>query len=343
MDLRSGSDAMPIVISRGGPAGPYQAFPDVCRARDGRLIAVFYAGFGHVSLPGKKPDWPRGGRLCRVFSEDEGRTWTTPEILFDGPNDDRDSHIAVLPDGRLACTFFTLRPSQSDSRGFESDGGVRLVLSRDGGRTWGEPRTLADGWYCSAPVRVLPGGVLLLGIYYMRGDDQWGGVLRSADGGETWGEPIPIGKGQRLPLDAETDVIALKDGSIFAALRSSAVNMHFALSPDGGRTWGPARDMGFKGHAPHLYRLSTGEILLSHRLPDTALHVSRDEGRTWQGPFVLDAVPGAYPSCVERRDGSVLAVYYEEGEGSAVRARRFRLTREGIELLPLTPARGEAT
>jgi len=185
-------------------------------------------------------------------------------------------------------------------------------------------------------VRTLPGGVLLLGIYYGNGDEQWGGVLRSTDGGAIWSEPIPIGKGQRLPLDAETDVIALKDGSVLAALRSSTVNMHYALSRDGGQSWGPARDIGFRGHAPHLYRLSTGEILLSHRLPDTALHVSRDEGRTWQGPFILDTVPGAYPSCVELRDGSVLVVYYEEGAGSAVRARRFRLTRDGIDFLSLS-------
>jgi sialidase-1 len=160
-------------------------------------------------------------------------------------------------------------------------------------------------------------------------------LVLSKDGGKTWSKPIPIGKGQRLPLDAETDVIALKDGAVFAALRSSTINMHYALSQDGGRSWGPARDIGFRGHAPHLYRLGTGEILLSHRIPDTALHASRDEGRTWRGPFVLDTVPGAYPSCVELRDGSVLAVYYEEGEGSAVRARRFRLTRNGMEFLPL--------
>jgi hypothetical protein len=336
---RSEGDTSPLIISRGGSAGPYQAFPDLCRTHDGRLIAVFYAGYGHVSLPGKEPDWPRGGRICQVVSEDEGCTWTAPAILFDGPNDDRDSHIAALPDGRLACTFFSLRPSEIDPRGFENDGGVRLTLSRDGGKSWGEPRTLADGWYCSAPVRTLPSGALLLGIYYAHGDDQWGGVLRSTDGGETWSEPIPIGKGQRLPLDAETDVIALKDGSVFAALRSSTLNMHFALSHDGGQSWGPAQDIGFRGHAPHLYQLSTGEILLSHRLPDTALHVSRDEGRTWQGPFVLDSVFGAYPSCIELRDGSVFAIYYEEGAGSAVRARRFRLQQDGIEFLPLTRTR----
>ena len=80
--------------------------------------------------------------------------------------------------------------------------------------------------------------------------------------------------------------------------------------------------------------MSTGEVLLTHRVPQTALHVSRDDCRTWQGPYVLDRVGGAYPATVELRDGTVLAIYYTEGAGSHVRAQRFRLTPDGIELLP---------
>jgi hypothetical protein len=93
------------------------------------------------------------------------------------------------------------------------------------------------------------------------------------------------------------------------------------------------RDIGFAGHCPHLTRLSGGEILLTHRLPNTALHVSRDDAKTWQGPFEIDKVIGAYASTVELKDKSVLVVYYEEGERSAVRAARFRLTKDGIEMI----------
>jgi hypothetical protein len=63
--------------------------------------------------------------------------------------------------------------------------------------------------------------------------------------------------------------------------------------------------------------------------------VSRDEGKSWQGPCQIDTTPGAYASTVELKDGSVLVVYYEEGEGSAVRARRFRLLPDGIKFLDL--------
>ncbi len=44
-------------------------------------------------------------------------------------------------------------------------------------------------------------------------------------------------------------------------------------------------------------------------------------------------MPGAYASTVELKDGSVLVVYYEEGEGSGVRARRFKVKPDGIEFL----------
>lgn len=40
----------------------------------------------------------------------------------------------------------------------------------------------------------------------------------------------------------------LKDGKLLAALRSSKVDMHFAVSEDSGKTWGSVRPFGFKGH-----------------------------------------------------------------------------------------------
>ena len=310
------------VISRGKASGPYQAFPDACRLQNGDILCVFYAGYGHVSKP--NAEWPKGGRVCMVRSSDEGRTWRKPEVLYDDEADNRDPHIAQMSDGTLICSFFSPKV------------GAQITRSRDGGKTWEEKaQTVVAGWPCSAPVREMPDGTYILGIYYEQGGKAWGGVTRSTDRGRTWSEPIPIGKESGAYLDAETDVILLNDGSLFAALRSSKVNMYYAASRDLGLTWSPAQDIGFKGHAPHFTRLSAGEILLTHRVPSTALHVSRDECKTWAGPYVLDTVGGAYPATVELKDGTVLAIYYEEGEGSAIRALRFRLKTERIELLKL--------
>src|SRR5687768_18510457 len=97
----------PIVISRGEKAATYQAFPDACRLKNGDILAVFYAGYGHVSM--SADDFPLGGRICMVRSSDEGRTWSAPEIIYDDVDDNRDSHIAQLDDGTLICTFFSWR------------------------------------------------------------------------------------------------------------------------------------------------------------------------------------------------------------------------------------------
>lgn len=323
------AEPAPQVISKGEKSGTYQAFPDICRLANGDLFCVFYAGYAHVSLTNS--DWPRGGRICAVRSGDEGKTWSAPEVIYDGPDDDRDPHIAQMKDGSLVCSFFPYRKKEGGKVEYET----AIVRSLDGGKTWeSKHRVLAPGWACSAPVREMPDGTRLLGVYHEEGGTAYGGVLRSTDSGKTWSQPVAIDPKSGVRLDAETDVILLKDGTLFAALRGDRVNMHYSTSSDLGLTWAPVKDIGFKAHCPHLTRLSTGAILLGHRLPQTALHISRDECKSWQGPYQIDDKIGAYPSTVELKDGSVLIVYYEEGQGSAIRARKFRLKEDGIEFVP---------
>ena len=300
-------------ISRGDAAGTYQAFPDICRLADGSLFCVFYGGYGHISPP--KEGFAKGGRICRVKSTDEGRTWSEPRILFDGLWDDRDPHIAQMKDGTLFCSFFTYRqtngPALCDTC---------IVSSSDGGETWdAEAQVVAPDWPSSAPVRELPDGTRLLGVYHEEGTNAYGGVIRSEKGSRVWSLPIPIDKNSGVRLDAETDFFLRLDGTLYAALRGDKVNMHYATSADAGLTWSAVKDIGFAGHCPHFNRLRSGEVILAHRLPMTSIHVSRDDGRTWQGPFQIDSTIGAYPSTVELKDGSVLIVFYEEGSGSGIR------------------------
>jgi sialidase-1 len=321
-----------VYVCRDAGAGGYEAFPDVCRLRDGRLMAVFYAGYGHVSLPDER--LPRGGRICYCLSDDEGRTWSEARILYDGPDDDRDPSIVNLSNGSLVCNFFSLRKKEKVRKGERPWIGLGswLVVSQDVGKTWSEPKLISRDYYCSAPLRELPDGRVILGLYRQTGGESHGAVIMSEDGGKTWGKPVDIDNGG-YELDAETDIISLKDGSLYAVQREPETTMCYSLSRDGGRTWSVSRPLGFPGHCPYLLRTPDNIILLAHRLPQTSLHYSLDEAKTWSANVLVDDVGGAYPSMVNLKDGTALIVYYEEGEGSSIRARRFRATKTGIEWL----------
>ncbi|HUU36917.1 MAG TPA: sialidase family protein [Candidatus Desulfaltia sp.] len=271
-----------VYVCRDAGAGGYEAFPDVCRLQDGRLMAVFYAGYGHVSLPDER--LPKGGRICYCLSSDEGRTWSEARVLCDGPDDDRDPSLVQLSNGSLICNFFSLRKKEKVKEGEAAWIGLGswMVVSQDGGKTWGKPVDIDNGGY---------------------------------------------------KLDAETDVIPLKDGSLYAVQREPKTTMCYSVSRDGGRTWSVSRPLGFPGHCPYLLRTPDDIIILAHRLPQTSLHFSLDEAKTWSGNVLVEDVGGAYPSMVNLRDGLVLIVYYEEGEGSDIRVRRFRTTKAGIRWL----------
>lgn len=318
-------------VCRDAGAGGYEAFPDVCRLSDGRLMTVFYAGYGHVAMPNEQ--LPKGGRICYCTSADEGHTWTKAKILYDSPDDDRDPSIVQLKDGRLICNFFSLRKATEPGKRWTGLG-TRIVSSRDLGKTWSRPRQLFDSYYCSAPIRELSDGRLILGLYRELPETSAGAVGISGDGGKTW-KLVDIDNGG-FRLDAETDVIELvglpgEEGTLYAAQRPQ---MCFSVSKDRGNTWSVSKPIGFPGHCPYFLRTRDGVILLAHRVPSTSLHYSLDECKTWSRNIPVDGVGGAYPSMVNLKDGSVLIVYYEEGAGSSIRCKRFCATKSGIEWLP---------
>ncbi|MCX6358386.1 MAG: sialidase family protein [Armatimonadetes bacterium] len=326
------------IVCRDAGAGGYQAFPDVARLRNSDLLCVFYAGYGHIAHP--TAALPRGARICSVRSRDNGKSWGAAEVVADTPWDDRDPHIALLANGDLLVNWFTYYPGGPSAR--PGDGTrykeIWTTRSRDQGRTWSEPElipsTASAHYGVSAPVRRLRGGALLMPIYKELPDPLrvWSYVLLSKDGGKTWGEPIVVDPGN--DDNDEPDVIERPDGSLLCVMRSNRgeQTMWRSVSRDGGRTWSRSTPIGFPGHAPYLLRTRWSSVtLLAHRLPGTALHVSRDEGETWGPTVPVDSVIGAYPSLVELGGGRVLIVYYEEGPNSAIRARVFRVGKEGLQ------------
>ena len=305
-------------------------FPTYADCRMDVLMAVFYAGYTHVSLPCER--LPRGGRIDYSTSADEGRTWSQPKTLYDGPHDDRDPSIVQLKSGRLICNFFSL--AKSDDA--QANLGWPRYLDGHFRRIWG-----ATGHH-RVRSRPMPIAALrsencrtagsCLGLYRETNGSAHGAVTYSDDGGTTWSEVIDIDNGGHR-LDAETDIIELSDGRLYAAERPA---MCYSISSDRGRTWSVSQPIGFEGHCPYFLRARDNIIVLAHRLPSTSLHYSLDEGKTWSQNILVDDVIGAYPSMVDLRDGSVLIVYYEEGAGSSLRAKRFRISDGGVQMVDLS-------
>jgi hypothetical protein len=327
------------VVCGDAGAGGYEAFPDVCRGANGDLLCVFYAGNSHISLPSAA--LPRGARIAAVRSRDEGLTWGPAQIVADTPWDDRDPSITCLRSGTLVCNWFTYygdppAPEPGKPIHFKE---LWLATSTDHGATWTEPRrvpvTPDEYWGATSPIVELSDGTLLWPVYreLQQPLRVWSALLRSGDQGQTWSGPHWVDEGNAD--NDEPAILELPDGRILCLMRNNAGDsMWESESHDHGLTWTTARKTGFPGHAPYLFRSTDGVLLVAHRLPATSLHWSLDDGLTWTGSLLLDACIGAYPSLVALRDGSVLCVYYEEGEGSSIRAQKLSVSRTGVRTLP---------
>jgi len=318
-----------VLVCTDAGAGGYEAFPDVCRMKDGRLMCVFYAGYSHVALPNNL--YPKGGRIAYCISENEGRTWSPPKTLLDTSYDDRDPSITQLSDGRLVCSYFNLRKNIEDG---SFTVGTSITISSDAGKIWSQPQLIQKEYACSSPIRELSSGRLVLGLYKERNRKAHGAVAISDDSGSSWHSPIIIDNIGAY-LDAETDVIELEDGKLYAAMRGGkGADMHWATSSDMGNTWSKSQSMDFTAHCPYLHRCPNGTIVMGTRLPATSIRLSKDECRTWSEPVLVDSHTGAYPSMANLNDETTLIVYYEEGGGSNIRAKRFRTDGTSIHWLP---------
>ena len=234
-------------------------------------------------------------------TKDGGKTWGESQPL---PSQIGVGGMIRLESGELAA--YGRKTSQGAGL-FE----YFFSSSADEGKTWSEPQQIATNYYCSSPVRQLSDGRLILGLYAEQDGRGWGAVTISDDDGANWGNVIDIDN-NGMPLDAETDIIELKNGDLFAAERGRGETMAWSASKDRGLTWSVSEPFGFPGHCPYLLRAAGDIILMAHRLPATSLHYSLDECATWSENVPVDSVGGAYPSMVNLDDGSVLIVYYEE-------------------------------
>ena len=342
-----------VKIPQDPTGGGFQAWPDVARLQDGRLMCLFYNGYAHGSP--NNAQFPNAGRIDYSISTDSGYSWSTPQVLYDGPADDHDASITQLKSGQLIVSFFSdyYAGYTGVSTGYS---GVMTMTSNN----LGERLVRAAAGCSGSLLHQFPGprvvqrpahsaGILSNGFLRR----QRRRLRRRVDQRQSRakleparGHPVPPA-GQQQWLCAETDVIQLKDsqghwsGNLFAAQRTNFDNMYFLdlcrfrqhLDPVAGRS-------ALARMCPYLHRTADDTILLAYRdyyAGTTSLRYSTNECQTWSNEVVVDTVGGAYPSITDLEDGSELITYYEEGAGSNIRVKRFSVTAGGIEFLPVVP------
>jgi len=88
-------------------------------------------------------------------------------------------------------------------------------------------------------------------------------LLISADKGNTWIYACPVARDEKVTFN-ETSLYQTPKGDLVAFMRTEDFDDHTAVarSVDGGKSFRPWRDAGFKGHPHHALRLPDRRVLL---------------------------------------------------------------------------------
>lgn len=296
----------------------YHGWPTLMRRANGELLVVFSGGRESHVCP--------FGRLEMMRSKDNGHSWGWPQVLYDGPIDDRDAGICETKSGALLVTTFTslayadlLKKSEGRRPGEagafselqtrewlavhnrlneterQRELGCWMIRSTDGGVTW-SARYRVPVNSPHGPTSLKDGRVLYCGVA-LWDQPRRVGVCESLDDGVSWNwlAEIPVRPGDDPKKYHELHAVEAADGRIICQIRNhNSANAQETLqceSTDGGKSWSVPRAIGVWGLPSHLLRLHDGRLLMSYghrRFPfGNQARFSSDHGQTWSEPLVI--------------------------------------------------------
>lgn len=297
----------------------YHGWPTLARRKDGELLLVFSGGREKHVCP--------FGRVELMRSHDDGKSWGWPQVLLDGPIDDRDAGVVETAKGSLLVTTFTSLAYEAELQKMEKktlppgkeklehdllllewraahnrinaeqrqkEVGTWMIRSTDGGVTW-SARYAVPVNSPHGPTVLRDGRLIYAGKALWK-DDRIG-VCESKDDGVTWEwlATIPARPGDDPKQYHELHAVEASSGTLLAHIRNhNSPNERETLqseSTDGGRTWSVPHSIGVWGLPSHLLRLRDGRLLMSYghrRKPlGNLARVSDDNGRTWSEPLTI--------------------------------------------------------
>lgn len=300
-------------------------------------------------------------RIVRIHSDDQGRTWSQPEVMVEkqGSGNVMSVSLLRLASGKLAM-FYCVKNSWIDCR-------PHMRVSGDDGATWTEPKLVlaAPGYFVMNNDRVIQTSkgriVIPLAFHRSRGTDpdsskSWDARaitmwIFSDDEGATWKEAsswwaMPVRSGSGLQ---EPGVVELADGSLFSWSRTDQGVQYGFTSADGGNTWTApvATEMQSPNGPASIKRLPGSNDLLalfndhSGRFPfppkkrnPYVAAMSSDGGKTWPVRKLVESDPdGLYHYTAIHFTKDALLLGYCAGDSKVGALNRLRIRRIPLEWL----------
>lgn len=333
----------------------YAAFPSIVQREDGELICAFRRApdrriFGEKGNNHVDPN----SYLVLVRSQDNGKTWTEePELIFAHPyGGSQDPCLLQLNDGTLLCTSYGwARVDDAVKENYDSTlrhgnfvfmGGY-LVRSTDGGHSWSDaiapPPVPGDqaknvfnqpvpAYNRGAPIQGRDGRVYWAVASQSRLEPRLTEthLMVSDDGGLSWDYACPIASDNTITFN-ETSLYESPGGQLIAFMRTAYADDHtiVARSQDGGKSFLPFEDVGWKGHPHFALPLPDERVLLIYGYRHDPWGIRArvlnaectDVAEAEEIILREDGLGGdlGYPWATLTADGRILVVYYFHDEG----------------------------
>jgi len=318
------------LFSGGDYGSGFFRIPAIATAMDGSLVVISDARYNSAG------DLPNDIDLMVKRSEDQGATWSEASILADfgtyGAGD------ACLVTDKTSGDLITLFPSHNGFFQSTPNNRIRMQMARstDHGVTWSDPVDISDmiygpGWYAnfvtSGAMHQLASGRIVAAAVVRTGpstalSDLENYMIYSDDGGYTWAcMPNPASSSAN-----EAKLVELVNGDLMMNIRAFN-NRKIAISHDGGQSWDDTYvqedliDPFVNGELIRYTSIHDGfdqnrllfSIAASTVRENMTVHLSYDEGDTWNVSKVIYPGPSAYSALTVLDDGTI-GLFYENGE-----------------------------
>ena len=322
----------------------------IIKTKGGRLFSMF--GTGGITEPDNE------NYAAVVYSDDDGKTWIDPFIVFDSDCVEVNTvgeSLHYLPDGRvLMCVYSGIGCIRPEDKGICAWGAYINNPDADTveGMDISEPfKIFADDYkYSGHPgknIIQLSSGELLWWLeqwdgYYQNRPNLKVDVYASEDNGSTWTLRGTATMQNPYHTCLEASIVELSDGTLWMTSRieKNANGMEECYSYDRGRTWVDYKDgldapLQTPGSRFWMSKLSSGNLILIvnanlQTRSDLTIYLSTDDGKTWPYSYYIEKHFELTSPVAFEDESGLIYISYDRGRLSNLEVRGIKLREEDI-------------